>query len=200
MRSHRVHDFPKHSVQAMARNLLDIHPSTLSLIEHGLIAPSERVMGRLSSIYGVPVEDLKRRLPTPPRRGRPRGESDSVDTDKWADGRRLFALILDSMRVRAKLLKVELAIDAKISLIYVKQLLSGRHPIPPNGVCVRLARACKTSPLRLLLLRVVSMAHPALRPGLMKVLLAQIEDRSRLTKASLELLAHMADGGWRRPL
>lgn len=168
IRSMRMQEGLKETIRSMARQL-EISPSTLSLIEAGHVMPSERTLRTMGRVFAFDVDKCKRKhLPERvSKRGRPVGSASGSDADHWPLGREIFGGILTKMMVTSRLNKVDLAVKAKVSIYYIKGLLKGRQPVPPNQLCRRLAGACGASPLRLLLLRMISCADPEIRQGLM---------------------------------
>lgn len=195
MRGHRA-QLEGHSLRATA-GLLGMSPSALSAIERGLVMPSAHAMKAMAALYDFDEAEAWRYLPKRAVRGRKAGTADPDDKDKWGHGRRLFAELLKAYAERSGKTKLEVAMDSKMSLFYVRECMAGRHPIPPNSVCIRLAKAVGMKPLKFLILRAVACAHPGLRAALLKVLMPSA-DGGEWGEYSDDLMNWMMKLGWKR--
>lgn len=150
-----------------------VSPATMSLIERGKTPPSQEVFEYLSECFIWSARDKKALADALPKlrpaRGAPKGERDEI-VDKWLAGRRVFRDTLDRWRAEDEnRTKRKLAEAAGVSEIVMNQIFNLTYAIPRNGVCRRLAKACGKKPTRLLLLRMISVADPALRRSLVEI-------------------------------
>lgn len=168
-----VESYRKRKGHAMTRREMGaycgISHSTLSLIEKGKAPPSEEVFGYMTELFQWNEKKTRETLPKlRAARGAPKGKRDEI-VDRWLAGRRVFRDTLDRWRASADLSKDKLAEIAGLSRVVMTQIFNLTYAIPRNGVCRRLAKACGKKPLRLLLLRFISVADPALRRGLVEL-------------------------------
>jgi transcriptional regulator with XRE-family HTH domain len=148
---------------------------TIGNIERGVALPSEEVFGYLAECFSWTEQtkkEMRACLPAKLRakRGAKKGKRDDI-VERWKAGRRVFVQILDRWRAEAELTKNKLAAAADISVVMMNQIYNLNYAIPRTGVCRRLAKACGKRPTRLLLLRLISDADPALRRSLVKIFL-----------------------------
>jgi transcriptional regulator with XRE-family HTH domain len=164
--------------------------ATMSLIERGKIPPSKEVFDYIVECFDIDErnrEAISKSLPRlRPKRGAPKGERDEI-VDKWLAGRRVFRDTIDRWRAAADLTQNQLADEAGISRVVMTQIFNMTYAIPRNGVCRRLAKACEKKPLRLFLLRMISVSEPAIRRGLVEIF---FPEESELLKEMIRETAH----------
>ena len=157
---------------------------TIWKLENRETYPTRLVGQRLAEFYGVPVGQLEATLPQGFRENRvKRGRS----TKGWPVGQRFFGNMLARWKNEAEVSMDMVYLKTQVSIGLLYQLARGNARIPKDATIIKLCKAFKKKPRKMLLLRAISHAHPSLRLDLLKammpdekVLIGQQEEENAL--------------------